>query len=79
MTAARNPDRVGPLKSGAPPARYCSSAGAEIMRFKQDLACRLFLSTGSGSVGLNLRVASAVVNVDLPWNPAKLEQRIARA
>ena len=29
--------------------------------------------------GLNLQVASAVVNLDLPWNPAKLEQRIARA
>jgi SNF2-related domain/Helicase conserved C-terminal domain len=52
---------------------------AEIMRFKQDPACRLFLSTDSGSVGLNLQVASAVINVDLPWNPAKLEQRIARA
>jgi hypothetical protein len=52
---------------------------AEIVRFKQDSACRLFLSTDSGSVGLNLQVASAVVNVDLPWNPAKLEQRIARA
>jgi hypothetical protein len=52
---------------------------AEIMRFKQDPACRLFLSTDSGSVGLNLQAASAVVNVDLPWNPAKLEQRIARA
>ena len=52
---------------------------AEINRFKQDRQCRLFLSTDSGSVGLNLQVASAVVNVDLPWNPAKLEQRIARA
>jgi hypothetical protein len=52
---------------------------AEINRFKQDPACRLFLSTDSGSVGLNLQVASAVVNIDLPWNPAKLEQRIARA
>jgi SNF2-related domain/Helicase conserved C-terminal domain len=52
---------------------------AEIMRFKKDPTCRLFLSTDSGSVGLNLQVASAVVNVDLPWNPAKLEQRIARA
>ena len=52
---------------------------AEILRFKQDPACRLFLSTDSGSLGLNLQVASAVVNVDLPWNPAKLEQRIARA
>jgi hypothetical protein len=51
----------------------------EINRFKQDPNCRLFLSTDSGSVGLNLQVASAVINVDLPWNPAKLEQRIARA
>ncbi|MGA7786795.1 MAG: DEAD/DEAH box helicase [Xanthobacteraceae bacterium] len=52
---------------------------AEISRFKQDPNCRLFLSTDSGSAGLNLQVASAVVNIDLPWNPAKLEQRIARA
>jgi SNF2 family DNA or RNA helicase len=28
---------------------------AEILRFKQDPACRLFLSTDSGSVGLNLQ------------------------
>jgi superfamily II DNA or RNA helicase len=51
----------------------------EIRRFKNDPTCRLFLSTDSGSVGLNLQAASAVVNMDLPWNPAKLEQRIARA
>ena len=51
----------------------------EIRRFKNDPSCRLFLSTDSGSVGLNLQAANAVVNVDLPWNPAKLEQRIARA
>ena len=52
---------------------------AEIRRFKNDPSCRLFLSTDCGSVGLNLQAANAVVNVDLPWNPAKLEQRIARA
>ncbi|MGC2781262.1 MAG: DEAD/DEAH box helicase [Bradyrhizobium sp.] len=52
---------------------------AEINRFKHDPACRLFLSTDSGSVGLNLQAASVVINIDLPWNPAKLEQRIARA
>ena len=51
----------------------------EIRRFKRDPACRLFLSTDSGSVGLNLQAASVVVNLDLPWNPARLEQRIARA
>ena len=51
----------------------------EINRFKDDPDCRLFLSSDSGSVGLNLQTASVVVNLDLPWNPAKLEQRIARA
>lgn len=52
---------------------------AEIARFKRDPDCRLFLSTDSGSVGLNLQAASVVINLDLPWNPARLEQRIARA
>ena len=51
----------------------------EIRAFHGDPACRLFLSTDSGGVGLNLQNASVVVNCDLPWNPAKLEQRIARA
>lgn len=52
---------------------------AEINRFKQDPNCRLFLSTDSGATGLNLQAANMVINLDLPWNPAKLEQRIARA
>ena len=51
----------------------------EIRRFKEDPGCRLFLSSDSGSVGLNLQIANVVINLDLPWNPAKLEQRIARA
>jgi hypothetical protein len=29
-----------------------------------------------GGVGLNLQVASAVINFEPPWNPARLEQRI---
>ncbi|MCW5555567.1 MAG: DEAD/DEAH box helicase [Verrucomicrobiae bacterium] len=52
---------------------------AEINAFKNDPDCRVFLSTDSGSTGLNLQNASVVINCDLPWNPAKLEQRIARA
>ena len=52
---------------------------AEIRRFREDPECRLFLSTDSGGVGLNLQAADTVVNMDQPWNPAKLEQRIARA
>ena len=51
----------------------------EIRRFKEDPDCRLFLSTDSGATGLNLQVADVVINLDMPWNPARLEQRIARA
>jgi hypothetical protein len=47
-------------------------------RFRNDPACKAFLSTDAGGVGLNLQVASAVVNFEPPWNPARLEQRIGR-
>lgn len=46
--------------------------------FRDDPECRIFLSTDAGSTGLNLQTASLLINVDLPWNPAVLEQRIAR-
>jgi superfamily II DNA/RNA helicase len=39
----------------------------------------LFITTNAGATGLNLQAANTVINVDLPWNPAVLEQRIARA
>ena len=51
---------------------------ALIEQFRNDPACRVFLSTDAGGVGLNLQHAATVVNMDLPWNPAVLEQRIAR-
>ena len=50
-----------------------------VHRFQRDPTCRLFLTTNAGSTGLNLQAANTVINVDLPWNPAVLEQRIARA
>lgn len=46
---------------------------------REDPDCRAFLSTDAGGVGLNLQAASTVINMDLPWNPAVLEQRIGRA
>ncbi len=51
---------------------------ALVARFRDDPACRVFLSTDAGGTGLNLQHASTLVNMDLPWNPAILEQRIAR-
>src|SRR6266704_1951486 len=52
--------------------------GALIERFRNDPACKVFLSTDAGGVGLNLQAASAVVNFEPPWNPARLGQRIGR-
>lgn len=46
--------------------------------FQSNQYCRVFLSTDAGGVGLNLQSASMVINVDIPWNPAVLEQRIGR-
>ena len=47
-------------------------------RFTSESDCRIFLSTDTGSTGLNLQTASILINLDLPWNPAILEQRIGR-
>ena len=50
-----------------------------IHRFQNDSTCTLFVTTNAGATGLNLQAANTVINVDLPWNPAVLEQRISRA
>ena len=52
---------------------------ALVQEFQTDVNCRLFITTNAGSTGLNLQAANTVINVDLPWNPAILEQRVARA
>jgi superfamily II DNA or RNA helicase len=60
---------------GNVPAR---KRGELIARFGKDPDCKVFLSTDAGGVGLNLQAASAVVNFEPPWNPARLEQRVGR-
>src|SRR5262245_50005442 len=45
-----------------------------IERFRDDPACRVFLSTDTGGTGLNLQTADTVINLEVPWNPAVLEQ-----
>ncbi len=52
---------------------------ALVQQFQTNPKCRLFLTSNAGSTGLNLQAANTVINVDLPWNPAVLEQRVARA
>jgi len=47
--------------------------------FRSEEALRVLFSTDAGGLGLNLQdAASVVVNLEVPWNPAILEQRIGR-
>jgi len=62
------------LHGGVPAAKR-----KELMdQFRNNPATRVFLSTDAGQTGLNLQNASVIINLDLPWNPARLEQRIGR-
>ena len=67
--------------------RCCFFTGAEgsklrernLVEFHDDPDVRVLFATDAGGVGLNLqRAASCCVNLELPWNPAVLEQRIGR-
>ncbi len=49
-----------------------------IHQFQKEQDCKFFITTNAGAIGLNLQAANTVINVDLPWNPAVLEQRISR-
>jgi superfamily II DNA/RNA helicase len=50
-----------------------------VREFQDEPDCKVFISSNAGTTGLNLQAANTVINVDLPWNPAVLEQRIGRA
>lgn len=52
--------------------------GELMERFQNDDAVQVFISTDAGGTGLNLQAATALINLDMPWNPAILDQRIAR-
>jgi superfamily II DNA/RNA helicase len=52
--------------------------GDLIKHFEQTPDCRIFLSTEAGGAGLNLQAADILINFELPWNPAKKNQRIGR-
>ncbi|MFW5937242.1 MAG: DEAD/DEAH box helicase, partial [Desulfosalsimonas sp.] len=49
-----------------------------IDEFTRNDDCRVFLSSDAGGTGLNLQAADCVINFELPWNPARMNQRIGR-
>ncbi|MBI3854724.1 MAG: DEAD/DEAH box helicase [Planctomycetes bacterium] len=71
-------------RAGARAAFFTGDEGPKkrtqnIVEFHDDPACRVLFASDAGGVGLNLqRAANACINLELPWNPAVLEQRIGR-
>jgi superfamily II DNA/RNA helicase len=51
---------------------------ALIDEFTSNPDCKVFLSTDAGGTGLNLQAADCVINFELPWSPARMNQRIGR-
>lgn len=50
-----------------------------VVAFHDEPAVRVMFLSDAGGVGLNLQhAANACINLELPWNPAVLEQRIGR-
>lgn len=49
-----------------------------IEQFLTDPTVQVLVSTDVGGEGIDLQVASALFNYDLPWNPMVVEQRIGR-
>ena len=77
--AAARLDRLGigwSMLHGGVPA---DKRPALLDQFRSNPDERVLLSSDAGGVGLNLQVANYVVHLDLPWNPARLDQRISRA
>jgi SNF2 family DNA or RNA helicase len=54
------------------------SRGELIRKFETNPQYKVFLSTEAGGTGLNLQVADTLINFELPWNPARKNQRIGR-
>lgn len=82
--ANRYPDEPIGLYAGASRSRLYQqgdSVAAERETLKRMVAeheIRLMVATDAACEGLNLQTLGALINIDLPWNPTKLEQRVGR-
>lgn len=54
------------------------STRKEIRQALDHGAIRVVFCSDAASEGLNLQAARVIINIDVPWNPARLEQRIGR-
>ncbi|MDO4636488.1 MAG: helicase-related protein [Lautropia sp.] len=82
--AARYPEEAVGLYAGAGRSRLYQredSVGVERETLKRMVAehqIRVMVATDAACEGLNLQTLGTLINIDLPWNPTRLEQRIGR-
>lgn len=57
---------------------YTKELKDEIKRKVKNREYRILVGTDAASEGLNLQTLSSLINLDLPWNPTRLEQRKGR-
>jgi len=82
--AARYPEEAVGLYAGAGHSRLYQrddSVTVERETLKRMVAehqIRVMVATDAACEGLNLQTLGTLINVDLPWNPTRLEQRIGR-
>lgn len=57
---------------------FASIEREEIKRAVKKRSVRLVVATDAACEGLNLQTLGTLINVDLPWNPSRLEQRLGR-
>ena len=50
----------------------------DIKKAVKERNIRLVVATDAACEGLNLQTLGTLINVDLPWNPSRLEQRLGR-
>jgi superfamily II DNA/RNA helicase len=66
--------KSGLFRSG----KFAAVEREEIKAAVKDRTVRLVLATDAACEGLNLQTLGTRINVDLPWNPSRLEQRLGR-
>jgi SNF2 family DNA or RNA helicase len=57
---------------------FASVEREDIKKAVKKREIRLLVATDAACEGLNLQTLGTLINVDLPWNPARLEQRLGR-
>jgi superfamily II DNA/RNA helicase len=67
-------DKSGIYKSGL----FKKESKDEIKRLVKERELKILVGTDSASEGLNLQALGTLINIDLPWNPTRLEQRKGR-